>query len=80
VHHLNGNYLKDFIKYLKYKAISRVKNKDTILTGLDDGLWAYNPEIAYTSSAVVENIEQLPSKANNQEQIIYDGTHAIAKP
>ena len=46
-----------------------------------------HPEVA---SAVVETIEQLPSKANNHKrkrgmridggQIIYDGTHAIASP
>jgi len=73
------------------RVLSRVNNKDTILTGWERaGLWPYNPDIAYKSSAVVETIEQLPSKANNHKrkrgmridggQIIYDGTHAIASP
>ena len=43
------------------RVLSRVNNKDTILTGWERaGLWPYNPEIAYKSSAVVETIEQLP--------------------
>ena len=51
------------------RVLSRVNNKDTILTGWERaGLWPYNPDIAYKSSAVVETIEQLPSKANNHKR------------
>ena len=51
------------------RVLSRVNNKDTILTGWERaGLWPYNPDIAYKSSAVVETIEQRPSKANNHKR------------
>jgi hypothetical protein len=44
------------------RVLSRVHNKDCILTGWErSGLWPYNPEVAYKSTAVVETYEQLPS-------------------
>jgi len=46
------------------RVLSRVNNKDTILTGWErSGLWPYNPGNAFRSTAVVERIEQLPISA-----------------
>jgi len=43
------------------RVLSRLNNKDTIKTGWErSGLWPYNPEVAYRSSAVVEAVDELP--------------------
>jgi hypothetical protein len=73
------------------RVLSRVNNKDTIKTGWErTGLWPYNPEVAYRSSAVVEAIELLPSSGSknkrkrgakiNGGQIIYNGTNVLQAP
>lgn len=73
------------------RVLSRVNNKDTIKTGWErTGLWPYNPEVAYRSSAVVEAVEQLPSSGAKKKrkrgvkinggQIIYNGTTVVHAP
>jgi hypothetical protein len=73
------------------RVLSRVNNKDTILTGwARAGLWPYNPEVAYRSTAVVDRIDQLPSSKLKKKrkrgpkinggQIIYNGEISIASP
>jgi hypothetical protein len=73
------------------KVLSRVNNKDTIETGWRrSGLWPYNPEVAYRSSAVVDSIDKLPSSEQKKKrkrgqkitggQIIYNGNSSTPLP
>jgi len=55
---------RDWLLQISGRVLSRVINKDTILTGSErSGLWPYNPGIAFRSTAIVERIEQLPIPA-----------------
>lgn len=73
------------------RVLSRINNKDTIKTGWEHtGLWPFNPEVAFRSSAVVEAIEHLPSSGLKKKrkrgvkinggQIIYNGMNILKAP
>jgi len=73
------------------RVLSRVNNKDTILTGWErSGMWPYNPANAFRSTAVVERIEQLPSSTvtgkrkrgmkMNGGKVVYNGKIAVPTP
>ncbi len=44
------------------RALSRVNNRDTILTGFErTGLWPYQPEVALCSNMLVDTVSPLPA-------------------
>ncbi len=87
----DGSMRRNRLLQISARALSRVNNKDTILLGWSkSGLYPFDPEVAYRSTAIVETIDEFPShklgkkrkrgpKINGGE-IIYNGKRAVSSP